>query len=784
MLLSAVIAVTFMPCHAFAETNQPGTAEAPAGSALGLSAEPIVGSAEDLLDDSDDLLMQYLEKGVSGDLQKRKASRRDILTAKEKIVYDSLKTQIEDVAAGRRSSTVLTVKITDLFEGKIKKSGSYWILTESSLGVSAIIDSNGQVNDEAVEAFYKLVDYDGILVLDALLFDLPYDFYWFDKTVNYWYNWSTSSEPYVYSGGIVFFAEPSIDFTLHVVMDYSAEGKTGTTTANTAKTAAASACVENVNSIFDANAGKTPVQKVSAYKNKICELTAYNRDAAEDPNPIYGDPWQLIWVFDNDASTKVVCEGYSKAFQFLCDNSELGSIECYTVTGKLNYYRYDDNGALRYYGSGHMWNILHMDDDESYIADLTNCDAETPYEPDDQLFLKGTKDGNIEDGFIFGVDWSPRPVEYYYDNDTYKLFSDKELALSYNAYGSGSGCSHVFGNASYKWSTGYHYVTAKRVCSIDGYIDAEMVCTTKKVTKATCEKAGSTKYTAKFTNGAFVTQTKTVKGESALGHDLVKVKAKAATIKKAGNKKHWKCRRCGKRFSDSAGKKEISKASVTIPKLPEERGKDGTMTGKGASAATADYEITNLSKDTDPAGSKYAPLMLKSTDQTKKSITLKWKKNSKAVKYVIYGNKCGSAKPKKITTTKDNEKKLSKIAGKKLKKGTYYKFIVVALDKSGHVVATSKMVHVATKGKANYSEVTTKAKNNRVSLQKGKTFKLGAKAAGSNVKKHVGVRYESSDPKVAKVSKSGKVKALKKGSCKIYVYAQNGICKTIKVTVR
>ncbi len=784
LMLSAAIAVTFMPYHSYAETNQLDTAETPAESAFGLSAEPISGSAEAQLDDNDDLLMQYLKNGVNGSPQKRKAGRRETLTSKEKTIYDSLKMQIEDVAAGRRSNTVLTVSITDLFEGKIKKTGGYWILTKSALGVSAVIDSNSNVTDEALHAFNKLVNFDGIMVLDALLYDLPYDFYWFDKTVRYWYNWNASSQPYVYSDGIVFYSEPSIDFTLHVAKDYSAEGKTGTTTTNTTKTAAASACIENVNNIIAKNVGKTPVQKLYAYKDKICALTSYNYEAAENLNPIYGDPWQLIWVFDNDASTKVVCEGYSKAFQFLCDCSELGSIECYTVTGNLKYYQYDSYGVLRYYGDPHMWNILRMDDDKRYIADLTNCDAETPSEPDDQLFLKGVKEGNIEDGFLMYVDWSPKPVEYYYDSDTCRLFYDNELALSFNAYGFGSGCSHVFGNNAYKWSSGYHYMTAKRICSIDGYVDAEMVRTTEKVTNATCETAGSTKYTAKFTNGAFVTQTKTVKGEPALGHDLVEVKARAATIKKAGNKNHWKCKRCGKRFSDSSGKKEISKESVTIPKLDEKRGRDGTMTGKGASAATADYEITNLSKDTDPAGAKFAPLKLMSTTQTKKSITLKWKKNSKAVKYVIYGNKCGSAKPKKITTIKGNEKKISKIAGKKLKKSTYYKFVVVALDKKGYVVSTSKLIHVATKGKANYTGVTTRAKKNRVSLKKGKTFKLGAKAVGKKVKQHVGVRYESSDPKVAKVSKSGKIKALKKGSCKIYVYTQNGICKTIKVTVR
>ena len=46
-------------------------------------------------------------------------------------------------------------------------------------------------------------------------------------------------------------------------------------------------------------------------------------------------------------------------------------------------------------------------------------------------------------------------------------------------------------------------------------------------------------------------------------------------------------------------------------------------------------------------------------------------------------------------------------------------------------------------------------------------------------------RFESSDPKVATVTKKGKVKGIKKGkSCYIYIYAQNGVYKQVKVTVK
>lgn len=788
VLLAVMIAVTFMPYQTYAESKRPEkavTARPAAKAALGFSSGPATGSAENKLADSDVLLMQYLGNGVGGGKQTRESekfkygrvARRERLTANEKLVYDSLKTQIENVAAGKRSNTVFTVPVKQAFGDKIKKSGSRWAVTKAALGVDSVVDARGNVTQAAVEAFYDILDIDGFRVLDALIWDLSYDFYWFDKTVDYWYDWGASSKPGWNYSEIYFDAEPSMAFTLHVSADYSVSGRIKTTMADTGKTAAASTCVNNVRQIIADNADKSNENKIRAYKNKICDLTDYNHKAAADTDPVYGDPWQLIWVFDNDPSTNVVCEGYSKAFQFLCDNSALGSIECYTITGRSVY-----DGE----SGGHMWNILHMEDGRNYIADLTNCDGGTAEQSDNELFLAGAAGGDPEDGYSFSPSWSKGKIlKYEYDKDTLNLFDDKELILSFNAYGSGAGCAHGYGSVTYKWSSGYKYMTAKRTCGSDGYIDAETVRVTVTNTAATCEKAGNTNYSARFTNGAFAIQTRNVTGDAALGHDTVKVDAKAATIKKTGNKKHWKCSRCGKRFSDSAGKHKISKESVTIAKLPEVRGKDGTRTGKGASAATADYAITNLAKNKDPAGSAFAPLMLKSVKQTKSSITLKWNKNDKAVKYVIYGNRCGnSRKPEKLAIVRGSKKTIGKIAGSKLKKGAYYRFIVVALNSKDRVVSTSKMIYVATKGRGNYTKISTKAKKNEVVLKKGKTFRLKGKASGRNVKKYAAVRYESSKPSVATVTVSGKIKAAGKGSCKIYVYAQSGLRRVIKVTVK
>ena len=127
-----------------------------------------------------------------------------------------------------------------------------------------------------------------------------------------------------------------------------------------------------------------------------------------------------------------------------------------------------------------------------------------------------------------------------------------------------------------------------------------------------------------------------------------------------------------------------------------------------------------------------------------------------------------------------------KIQGKKLKKGTYYKFFVVAVDRNNQVLSISKTVHAVTRGSKwkNHKAVKVTNASRFKSLKAGKTRKIKARQTGSNVKVHVGLRYESLDPKVAKVNSRGKVRAVSKGRTQILVYSQNGKCKKITVNVK
>ena len=114
--------------------------------------------------------------------------------------------------------------------------------------------------------------------------------------------------------------------------------------------------------------------------------------------------------------------------------------------------------------------------------------------------------------------------------------------------------------------------------------------------------------------------------------------------------------------------------------------------------------------------------------------------------------------------------------------------MVLACNAKGQTVAASKMLHIATKGGKYTNPKKIRLNKKKASLKKGKSFKIKAKqigeSAGKKLRNHRKISYETSDPKVATVSKKGKVKAEGKGKCVIYIYAQNGVFTSFAVTVK
>ena len=186
----------------------------------------------------------------------------------------------------------------------------------------------------------------------------------------------------------------------------------------------------------------------------------------------------------------------------------------------------------------------------------------------------------------------------------------------------------------------------------------------------------------------------------------------------------------------------------------------------------------SLPENGDAAGSTFHILQLKMKKAKKTSVKIAWKPVNGAAGYVIYGAPCGSR------YTELTDIKATSFTQVKLNKGKYYKYFVAAYDRYGNILATSKSVHIATSGGKNGNTKSVKLNKKKVALTEGKTFKLKATLnnGSAKVSKHRKVAYESDNPAVATVSKSGKIKAASVGTCHVYAYAQDGV--TAKCTVK
>ncbi len=192
----------------------------------------------------------------------------------------------------------------------------------------------------------------------------------------------------------------------------------------------------------------------------------------------------------------------------------------------------------------------------------------------------------------------------------------------------------------------------------------------------------------------------------------------------------------------------------------------------------------------------FGRLKVRSVNQTKTSITLEWSKLDGVDGYFVYGNRCN-------TKTKTYRyQKLATITNgrtwthKNLKKGTFYKYIVKAyriVDGKKVVTDTSASIHVITQGgkygiakSVSVTKIGNKKNVSKITLKKGKTAQITAKEIKKDkkIRHHRNLCYESSDTVVATVTPEGLIQAVGKGTCTIWVYAQNGVYAALTVTVK
>lgn len=183
------------------------------------------------------------------------------------------------------------------------------------------------------------------------------------------------------------------------------------------------------------------------------------------------------------------------------------------------------------------------------------------------------------------------------------------------------------------------------------------------------------------------------------------------------------------------------------------------------------------------------PILLATGKGGNRKITISWRSYEDADGYDCYWSYCdGKRSYKKLATVKAAK---DRVTSRRLDNNRRYKYFVAAyklIDGKKVYIAKSNPLHVALKdAKAtNAKKVTVNQTNIR--LKAGDTFVVRSRTRLENTNKkellHVAAyRYYTSDQSVASVSKTGKIKALKSGTCVIYVVANNGVYGTVEVTV-
>lgn len=318
-----------------------------------------------------------------------------------RMAYNALKPELEKIASGDRTSAVISLG--------------------DQLGTLNFSDgSSGTYNADVSVDFPEDATIDSALLLQALLADMPYELYWFDKTTGIKTQRVSTSNGGIWYGFTFAVAGNYADTDCYITRDDG--GKTYIAT-DGAKTSAVTNTAEKAQAVVDEVKADKNVKNdydiLLAYKEWICDAVSYNHDAADNGDfSEQIDPWQIIYAFDGDPNTDVVCEGYSKSFQYLCDLTEFYDEDtvCISVSGDM--------------GGAHMWNIVHIDD-KNYLVDVTNSDEDSIGE-DGELFLAGAT-GTVDTKYTIVID-ALNSVAYTYDQHTLDLWDNEDLTLSNTAY--------------------------------------------------------------------------------------------------------------------------------------------------------------------------------------------------------------------------------------------------------------------------------------------------------------------------------------------------------------
>ena len=326
----------------------------------------------------------------------------------------------------------------DAYYAAVLPDGCQEFYNQLVTGVEAIARRTDGNDTAAVTIDWSGIDSDAVsknfnAIYSALLLNVPQYLYWHDKTL-----------------GVRFYGNTMY---FQVAKDYRVEETTTIggypvyITLDGGRMTRVNTALATANNILTSHAAEIDFAKLTSYKDEICALTDYNYGAASGSGmqDLGSDPWQMIYVFDGDPNTTVVCEGYSKAFKYLCDLSSWNNaVECILVTGATT--------------GPHMWNVVKIEG-RNYLADITNCDN------GGKLFLCGVSSTTSP--------YSADSLTYNLDEEMYTLYSAADLVMSTEAYTPTTTPEPVKNGLIEEGGTWYYYVDGRVATEYTGLVENE-----------------------------------------------------------------------------------------------------------------------------------------------------------------------------------------------------------------------------------------------------------------------------------------------------------------------
>ena len=407
---------------------------------------------------------------------------------------------------------------------------------------------------------------------------------------------------------------------------------------------------------------------------------------------------------------KAVCAGYAQCNQFLLSQVGIESIYVAANTTK----------------EAHAWNLVKLEGHWFHVDCTWDRGLGSTPNVNHTYFM--LNDAEFDADGTHSDDWKDSAKGYPSNNlcsienkfykDNKDIATDEQIAANPITIKHVADSTQAYQtNEREHWRTCPAGVTVGREkhtgnpCTVCGYSAVDTICThknAKAVSKVepTCTKSGNKEYWScpdcgKYFDSANCSK-EIQKGSwnlDALGHDLAKIPAKAATFENDGCTAYEKCNRCEKEFGKSVIQKMSAKLSTTAytytggAKTPSvicsgasglTKDKDYTVSLPAGRKAVGKYTITVKGAGDKYTGSKTLTYVInpkgagiKKPAAAKKAFTAKWSKQSAKMNkacitgYQVQYSLKSNFKSAKTVTIKGYTKTSKKISKLKAKK-TYY----------------------------------------------------------------------------------------------------------------